>query len=171
MSEEQVAQWFSIVASIFIVFGYFATSDTKAKLIVMVGWVFFVIHFFMLGAMVAMVMNFINIVSVVFSIKFHKSIFLYGAFVVAYLVAGFVTYSSWIDVFPVIAATLGCTGMFLLSGIRFRFVMVVGGLCWMLHNAYVMSIGGFITDVFCILAHLTTIYRIHKREGAHVQKV
>ncbi len=171
MSEEQLAQWLSIIASVFIVFGYFSVSDVRAKLIIMVGCAFFMVHFFMLGAMTAMIMNLVNIFRVGLSIKFHKSMALYGAFIVAYLIAGLVTYEVWIDILPLIASLLGCTGMFLLSGIKFRLFMVVGSACWIAHNIYVMSIGGITTEMFVLTAHLTTIYRLHKGKEANVQKI
>ncbi len=162
MSEEQVAQWFSIIASVFIVLGYFSVSDVKAKLILMVGCSLFAIHFYMLGAMTAMTINIINIFRVALSIKFHKSQKLFGAFVVIYLIAGVTTYNSWIDILPLVASIVGCVGMFLLSGIKFRVACVIGSLFWLTHNIYVVSIGGITTEVFVLMAHMVTIYRLNR---------
>ena len=169
MSEEQIAQWFSIVASVFIVFGYFSISDVRAKLILIVGCVLFAIHFYMLGAMTAMIINVVNIFRISLSIKFHKSQEIFILFIVLYLFVAVVTYDSWIDLLPVMASVTGCIAMFLFSGISFRLISVIGTVCWLVHNIYVFSIGGITTELFVLMAHMATIYRLIRREKLNDQ--
>ena len=157
MTLEQVV---GVMASAFIVGGYFCKSDNKAKAIIICGSVLFAVHFFMIGAMTAALMNVVNFFRVGLSIKFHGSKILFTFFVSVYLISLFFTYEEWLNILPVISSVLGCIGMYFLSGIKFRLCTIVGSSCWLLHNALVGSVGGVITEIFVLTAALTTIYRL-----------
>ncbi|MEM7618642.1 MAG: YgjV family protein [Pseudomonadota bacterium] len=167
-SYQIITQAVGILASAFIVGGYFSKCDVKTKRILMIGSLFFAIHFYMLGAITAMIINLINIFRVGLSIKFHKSKFLFAFFIGIYSIALIFTYEGWIDIFPFLATVTSCIGMYFLSGISFRKTSAVGAVFWLVHNIMSASWGGIITEVFILKAHIVTIYRL-KRDDKRSQ--
>ncbi len=155
-----VPQLIGAFASAFIILGYFSKVDNRAKKILICGSALFAIHFFMMGAMTAMLINGINFFRVGLSIRFHGSKSLFTFFVLIYLLVGYTTYETRFDALPLISSLVGCISMYFLSGISFRLCTVVGSLCWLIHNVAIGSIGGVVTEVFVLIGVSTAIYRL-----------
>jgi len=167
-SYQFIAQIIGLLATAFIVGGYLSKHDVKTKYILLFGSLLFAVHFYMLGAMTAMIINFINIFRVWLSIRFHKSKTLFAAFIVIYAIALFFTYERWIDILPFIATVFSCIGMYFLSGINFRKMSALGAIFWLSHNVFALSWGGIITELFILKAHMVTMYRLNKdKKAAH----
>lgn len=169
MFESNVAQLVGLLASAFIILGYSSKHDAKLKTIVCIGAALFSAHFFMMGAMTAMIMNAVNFLRIALSIKFHGSKMLFVIFIVIYLSVGAFTYETWIDIFPLISSILGTVSMYFLSGVKLRLIGLLGSSSWLTHNFVVGSMGGIITELFVLTMLLTGIYRLimDKRRVAH----
>lgn len=160
MFESNVAQLVGLLASAFVILGYSSKHDVKLKIIVCVGAALFAVHFFMIGALTAMMMNAVNFLRIGLSIKFHGSKILFTVFIVIYLVVGVLTYKTWIDLLPLLSSLTGTVMMFFLSGIKLRILGMVGSSSWLIHNIIVGSMGGIMTELFVMTMQLTGIYRL-----------
>ncbi len=167
LSFEQILGY---VASFVLILGYGIKSDVKTKTILTVSSVIFTVHFFMLGAFAAAAVCVVNAIRNVSSIYLFKSKNMFYVFVLLYLCIAIFTYESVIDLLPVIAAFLTCIGMFLLGGIKFRMLVVIATLLWIIHNLYFGSIGGTINSVILFFISSTTVIRLHmdKRNSENV---
>jgi len=155
-----IAQAVGILASGFVISGWSSKKDKKLKIILCCGAFLFAVHFYMLGAFAAMIVSAINILRIGLSLKFHKSNALCLTFIISYLIAGFITYQSPIDILPIISSSIGTISMYLLSGVTFRYISMIPSLSWLTHNIIVMSIGGIITEIFVLIGLLSAIIRI-----------
>jgi len=156
------AQIVGILASGFIIAGYYCKDDVFAKKLITLGSLAFAIHFYMLDAIIGLAVNIINILRIGLSIKYHGSKKLFWLFVFLYIISGIITFEEWFDILPVIACLVGCYAMYFLSGLRFRQVMLMGTVCWLIYTISLGSIGGIINEVFVFIGHCTTIYRLYK---------
>lgn len=147
-------------ASLLLIVAFSHKSDERFKIILIIGNILFSIHFYFLGAYAGAAINLLNCFRVGFSMKFHKSNAVMFAFMSVYTIVGCLIYEKPLDVLPVFAAFLGTFSMYQLSGIPLRFFMCIGSSSWLVYNVISFSIGGIVTEVFIILASLTTIVRL-----------
>lgn len=157
LSLEQILGY---IASIILLLGYAIKSDVKTKTILTFSSIVFTAHFFMLGAFTAAAICAINALRNVSSIFFHKSKMVFSVFACLYLVCSVITYQIFIDILPFTAAFITCIGMFLLGGVKFRAIVVVATLLWIVHNVYVGSIGGTINSVILFFISSITLARL-----------
>lgn len=158
------AQAVGVLASIFLVLSYLVTSDIRLKLIMCVSFGFFAIHYFMIAALMGMLIQIIDICRISFSLRKQKSDLIMLFFVSIYLVIGYMNFSQYIDLLPIAAGVLGTISMYKLSGLRFRLVLFAITALWLTYGIYVFSIGGIVTNIFLLAANSVTVYRLY-REG------
>lgn len=159
LSFEQILGY---IASLFLLLGYAIKNDVKTKYVLTISSLIFSVHFFMLGAFAAMAVCAINAARNISAVFLFKSKKYFAIFALMYLVIGILTYTEFIDIFPVIASFITCVGMFLLGGIRFRMIVVIATILWIVHNIYVGSIGGTINSVILFFISSTTVFRLLK---------
>lgn len=150
------------LASAILIAGYAIKSDKKTKTILIFSSLFFTAHFFLLGALTAAIICAINAIRNVTSIFYHGSKAMFFIFMTVYILSGYFTYQNFIDVLPLTAAILTCAGMFLLSGVNFRVLIVIAALLWIVHNVVVGSIGGTINSVILFFVSSTTVIRLYR---------
>ena len=165
LSFEQILGY---IASIILISGYAIKSDVKTKTVLIFSSVVFAYHFYLLGALTAMAICLVNALRNVSSIFFHKSIPVFIVFAALYMAGGYLTYNSWVDVLPAMAAFLTCIGMFLLSRLKFRILVVIATLLWVIHNIFVGSIGGTINSIILFFITVVTVIRL-LRDSKHDQ--
>ena len=61
---------------------------------------------------------------------------------------------------PLIGSSLGTVGLFLMSGVRLRFAILICSSLWLTHNLIAVSIGPSIMEVTFIIMNLNTIRRL-----------
>lgn len=160
-SYDVIAQAVGVLGSAFIVGGYFLKTDNNSKKVIIIGSLLFAAHFLMIGAVTGALMNVINFFRVGLSIKFHKSKKLFFFFIATYLVAAYFTYSQPVDFLPLISSLVGTFSMYFLSGLAFRFCVLLSSSSWLTHNILIGSVGGIITELFVLFATFTVIYRLY----------
>ena len=157
-----LAQIIGIVASALIISAFAFKSDHSYKYFVMLGAAMFALHFYLLGALVAVFVNIINATRTASSIKFHRSNYLLIFFIFCYLIIGFFVYETPRDMLPIFSGCLSSFAMFKLSGIKLRLCMYISAISWIFYAISVFSIGGIITETFIIIINSITIYRLFK---------
>ncbi len=157
LSFEQVLGY---IASIILLIGYGIKHDKKTKIVLVVSSLIFSAHFFMLGAFTACAVNIVNAMRNASSIFLYKSKLAFIVFTVLYGVGAYVTYGSPVDILPTFASFITCIGMFFLGGIRFRVLVVIAVVMWIVHNVVVGSIGGTIQACILFFVGSVTVYRL-----------
>jgi len=158
LSFEQILGY---IASALLITGYAIKTDVKTKTVLVFSSILFAFHFFLLGAFTAAAICSINAMRNISSIFFHKSIKVFTIFIDAYIISGYFTYNMFIDILPLIAATLTCVGMFLSGGLRFRILVIIACVLWIIHNSYVGSIGGTINSIILLFISVITVIRLN----------
>lgn len=117
------------------------------------------LHFYLLGAGSAAAMAFLigvrNLVSLFINVRLAAL-----PFFAIYIIVGFFTYQSAVDVLPVLAALLGTTAVFYLSGIAMRLVLMSATSLWVAHNFIYASLGPFLMELVILLATAHATYRL-----------
>ena len=168
LSFEQILGY---VASIILLIGYGIKSDIKTKSVLTMSSLLFASHFFLLGAFTASAICLINSARNISSVFYYKSKILCFVFSSLYLISGYFTYNSFIDILPLAASFLTCIGMFLLGGLKFRILIVFATIPWIIHNIYVGSIGGTINSAVLFFITLITVFRLYYDEAHSVKEV
>ena len=159
-----LAQAIGILATVFVILSFNQKIDNRLKTYLIIGNLFFAVHFCMLGAFAGMFVNILNAFRVGFSIKFHKSTNMMLVFMGAYLLTAYLIYEELFDLLPILSALLGTFSMFKLSGIKMRLLGLVGSSAWLTYGIIYQSIGGIITETSVIILNLSTIFRL-SRDG------
>lgn len=66
----------------------------------------------------------------------------------------------------VIGTTLGTWALYREQGIRMRFLLLMGTVCWVTHNVVVGSIGGALIEGCFLFVNTHTIYRLWRQRAA-----
>lgn len=157
-----VAQAVGVLASIVVICSFTQKQDNRLKIVLILGNLIFLCHFFMLGAYAGMFVNGVNALRVGSSIKFHKSTKLMLVFMTIYTAFGFYIYESVIDLLPVLSGILGTFSMFKLSGIKMRLIGLLGSSAWLSYAIIYHSIGGIITEMSAFILNISTILRLRR---------
>ena len=99
------------------------------------------VHFFLLGAIAAA----------------------YGAWLSGLGVPNITQPIQWLTV---IGTTLGTWALYREQGIRMRFLLLMGTVCWVTHNVVVGSIGGALIEGCFLFVNTHTIYRLWRQRAA-----
>jgi len=162
------AQILGYIASLFLITGYGFKSDTLTKKILIFLALFFVAHFYLIGAFTAATICFVNALRNISALMFYKSKITFIVFAILYCIGGFITVDEFIDMLPLSAALITCFGMFFLGGIRFRVIVVIATILWIIHNIYVGSIGGTINAFILFIISSNVVLKLHKGEKTDV---
>lgn len=145
------AQTIGIVALLVGVSAFLHRDDQKLRYYLTAFTFLMAIHFFMLdlwtAAILALLGSARNYVS-----SFTNSVWVMLAFLLAAWIIAIPNSSEWVHMLPVVGVSLGTWALFKEKGIRMRFFMSLGTLCWLSHNLLVGSIGGaFIESLFLVI--------------------
>ena len=110
------------------------------------------LHFFLLGALTAALMNAITVIRNLLAARFklRKAGFL---FIGGYLGFGIWTWQSAWDILPTIAVFSGSAAMFFVSGLWRRGGLMFGGLLWLVFNIKVGSVPGIVVMAAEVLSN------------------
>ena len=138
------------------------TSDVRFKQFMAMECAVYVLHFALLGQWTACASATISFGRSLASVRYpSRATGLF--FMVASLMCGAWFYTSWVSWLPITASVLGTFSLFFLKRVRMRLVMLVmlvGTLCWLVHNAWVGSIGGTLLEAVLCLVNAVTLYRM-----------
>ncbi|MDT0594621.1 YgjV family protein [Glaciecola petra] len=156
-----VAQGFGLLAFVFGLVTFLQKNDDKLKLYMLCLFASQVIHFYLMGAATASAANLLNLIRTFISLKYNK-VWLGVIFIVINIAWGAYLYQSPLSILPILGSCFGTFSIFFLQGIRMRLAFIFGAICWLTHNAMILSIGGILLETIVILGNLVTIMRLRK---------
>ncbi|HCM83693.1 MAG TPA: hypothetical protein DIS76_03910 [Rhodospirillaceae bacterium] len=164
-----LAQIIGYIAFAVTVLAFWQKRDKPLLLLNALACVFWVIHYFMLGAWVgAMTEALVGVRSYMSAymtdIK-HKHMAAAG-FMLAFILVGIIGYRGWHDVLNVVACICGTLSMVYLTDFRLRYGMLVASGLWLMYNGLVGSMGGVMAGLILVLTQLLTLIRMYRDRAA-----
>ena len=153
-------QFFGLVALAICLVAFASKQDDRLMVLLISANVAFALQFMFFASWTAAVLTLLVIVRIVLARRFVGSHKVLAAVLVANCLAAVLTWQHWVDVFPLIAATLGSLSMFLLRGIAMRVGLGLAELAWMLNNLLIGSIGGTLAEGLVVVTNAITIWRM-----------
>lgn len=133
----------------------------------LVGSVFFLIHFILLGAWTGAAMNVIAALrSYVFNQRDKKKWANHNATIYViiglFVLAGVLTWQGPTSILPVVAMSLECTALWSKSTKKMRWIYVCARPGWIAYDFIVGSYAGLIAEAFIVTSLLTAIFRFDR---------
>ncbi|MGH1362796.1 MAG: YgjV family protein [Calditrichia bacterium] len=127
-----------------------------------IGALFFVAHFFSLGAKTGALMALIAAAQAVLAIPLEskpefRKIYLLTLPVIAIMVA--ISWSGWPSVFCAIAMIIISIGRYQTNVMQFRLYLIVAEFFWIAHNILVGSIPGLVSDAVTLTSGISMYFR------------
>jgi len=161
---DPVAQIIGFIALIVGVRAFLHRDDQKLRYYLTAFTFLMSIHFFMLGLWTAAIMALLGSArSYVSSLTNNFWVML--TFLLAAWLIAIPNSSEWVHLLPVIGVSLGTWAVFREKGIRMRFLMSIGTVCWFSHNYLVGSIGGVIIEGLFLVVNGRTMFKLFKEQA------
>ncbi|WP_236983284.1 YgjV family protein [Marinagarivorans cellulosilyticus] len=141
-------------------FCFFQKDDARLKYVMLAVTLNNAVHFALLGATTSVIAALFSAVRTGASL-YTSSKYVAYAFILGVLVFGAYAAQSWLDMLPVIGASIGTYALFCLNGIPMRVALLGGTLCWLINNVLIGSIGGSLLELSLLVVNLNTIRRLH----------
>ena len=139
---------------------FYQKDDHKFKIVMIVMFCNQVLHFALLGATTACLISVLAVFRTWLSMRTSSGLLAFG-FIIVSVIVGLFTYTTWVDMLPVLGACIGTYALFCMRGIAMRFAFLVGGLLWLTNNILVGSIGATLLEMMLVLVNLSTIARLY----------
>ena len=162
--DQILIQGIGFLALFFVIFSFQKQKRVPLLLIMFVGLLLFVIHFYLLNAYTGAIMNLIEAGIVFVSFKketsaWAKHNFWIYIFVCLYILAGMLTLKTASDVLPIAAQIFGGIAVWQNNPRSIRFLMLIPRPLWFIYNLFVGSYAGMIAEVFIFTSVLVGIIR------------
>ncbi len=171
---ETYAQITGFMGMMVILTAFMQKDDhTVVKLLFLANF-FWGIHFIMLGVYSGVAAVMLSVARLLLSLKYKKNCKVFWGMVIAALTAGFLTFSGFLSMFPIISSILGTYGFFYLEKIRLRMLMMCSSLLWLSYNISIGSLAGITNEVLVQITLGFTIYRMTHPEwirAIYAQKI
>lgn len=149
------AQALGLAAMAIDVWGTTVKDDRKLTLTVACSSLVFAIHFMLLSATAGAANELVTTVRSAGATYYRKT-WIGVAFVCTYVLLGFETIHSFVDVLPSLACILGTVAMYWCRGIHLRLLFAFAQVFWLLYSLHAKSIGGSCLYVILILGTART---------------
>lgn len=163
-SAAPVGQACGLIATAFYLYSALQRSDRKLQGLMLVGTVFWVLHYGLLHAWVAALSYVVGIARnglLYFGYVLpHRRIPITLGFIAAYSAVGIITVRTPIEIIPCICSMLYAVALFNMSGIRMRVVMMSAQFSWFFYALHIGSIGGSIVSGSEFILTVVTVTRL-----------
>ncbi len=162
--DQIITQGFGYLALLFIILSFQKNSRVKILFLMLVGLVFFVVHYSLLGAWIGALMNLIEVSMVYVAYKkethtWAQKKYWLVVFIGLFAVAGVLTAKSLVDYLPVIAQICATIAVWQTNPRAIRFIMLAPRPLWFIYNLVVGSYAGMVAEVLILLSVVTGIVR------------
>ncbi|HEX7042374.1 MAG TPA: YgjV family protein [Patescibacteria group bacterium] len=159
-----IVQGIGYLALLFVLLSFQKSKRVNILLLMLVGLILFVIHYYLLNAGTGSLMNLVEAGVVFVSYKketalWAKQKFWLYVFVLAYIIAGIVTFKSFVDCLPIIAQIFGAIAVWQTNPKIIRFLMLIPRPLWFAYNLVVGSYAGVTTEILILASVLIGIVR------------
>ena len=157
--QNPLAQTFGFIALFVGANAFLHRDDQKLRYYLTAFTFLMAVHFFLLGlwtaAIVALLGSARNYIS-----SFTNNVWVMLTFLLAAWLLAIPNSNEWVHLLPIIGVSMGTWAVFREKGIRMRFFMSLGTICWLSHNHLVGSIGGVIIESLFLIVNGRTIFKL-----------
>ncbi|PNH92853.1 YgjV family protein [Vibrio diazotrophicus] len=157
--EFSLAQALGLVSFVLGISTFYQKDDRKLKIIMLIFNMNHLLHYLLLGSMTSALSAALSAVRTGTSI-YTSSRYVAAVFIVLGLSIGLSISNHWWDMWPIVGTVIGTFAVFMLRGIAMRIAFLVGGICWLINNIIVGSIGGTMLEATLICVNLLTMFRL-----------
>lgn len=161
--EFSLAQALGFVSFALGISTFYQKDDRKLKIIMLIFNMNHLLHYLLLGSMTSALSAALSAARTGTSI-YTSSRYVAAVFIVLGLSLGLSVSNHWWDMWPIVGTVIGTFAVFMLRGIAMRIAFLVGGVCWLINNIIVGSIGGTMLEATLICVNLLTMYRLVRDE-------
>jgi len=157
------AIWF--LAMFIIFYAFTIKDDTKLIKVLTLSNVFWIIHFYLLGNIWALIATLVAVIRLFLSLKYKKNLsaLLFVSFLSVFL--WYFSYEGYISLFPIIATILASYAFFYLEKAALRVFLIIVSTMWLYYHIQTGSISGVINEIIVQFTLCLTIYRfIYEKE-------
>ncbi|WP_114418379.1 YgjV family protein [Marinospirillum perlucidum] len=155
-----------LVALGFCLAGFASKQDDRLLVLLVSANIAFALQFVCFQSWTAAALTLLVIIRILLARRYPGNKRLMGLLLAANGLAAILTWQNWIDLLPLMAATLGTLGMFLLRGIPLRLVLGLAAFCWLLNNLLIGSFGGSLAEGLIMVTNAFTIRRLLQLQKA-----
>ncbi|MGG5575076.1 YgjV family protein [Vibrio diazotrophicus] len=154
-----LAQALGLVSFALGISTFYQKDDRKLKIIMLIFNMNHLLHYLLLGSMTSALSAALSAARTGTSI-YTSSRYVAAVFIVLGLSLGLSISNHWWDMWPIVGTVIGTFAVFMLRGIAMRIAFLVGGICWLINNIIVGSIGGTMLEATLICVNLLTMFRL-----------
>ena len=133
---------------------------------------FFSVHYFLLKAMTASILNIIGIfrgLTFYNKNRSNKLNYLYlSLYIITYIVIGTITYESIFSIFPVIAYILFSIAVFNDSEVKIKFINIFVSITWLIYDYIYHSYAGIVSDTAMIITIIVGLYVLRRDKSSRL---
>jgi hypothetical protein len=159
-----VAQCLGYVAFVLGVAAFLQKDDRRLKLLIACESLVYAMHFALLGNPPAAASALVSSVRTVLSLR-TRSLIVAAVIVGVNLAVGVLFARSGAGWLPVVASAAATVAVFVLQGIRLRFVLLGCTALWLVNNVICRSVGGVLLESTIAVASISTIIRLFAERG------
>jgi hypothetical protein len=150
------AQLIGIVALIIGISAFLQKSDYLLRRNLTIFTLLMGFHFLLLGLLSGATTAWLGTLRTYISMR-TRNLWVMTGFLVIVAAAAIPNVTGFVDFLPILGTSFGTWAMFRESGLRMRFLMLLGTLCWLAHNFWAGSIGGTIIETIFLIVNCHTM--------------
>lgn len=152
-----LVQLIGVLAWLFLFLSFYRKNTDKILIFQVIASILYCVHYYFLDAYSGLLMC---LISAIFDFAYYKSNkdkYLYVISIPLRIVAGFFSYSRFVDILPIIASLLD--GYILTKEKKTLLIgSVIYYMIWIIYNIYVSSYSGVITDFILVISNLSILF-------------
>ncbi len=165
--EQLFAQIIGFIALFFSIAIYQFNKRNTMLYLQLVSALLFGIHFIMLGALTAALMNFINCfrcyVFANYDKKWAKNHYWLYFFLGLFWIAGILSWQKWYSILPIIGMTATTIAFWMKNTSKIRFISLISPPNWFTHNFLVNSYSGMLGEIFILSSIIIGVFRFDEK--------
>jgi len=161
-SENPIWQTLWIVWFVLLMIAFSHKKDKHFYFWLMIWQFTYWVHFFIMWLYSGSFINFVNFIRTYVALKYKHIKILFYVFIFIYILIWFFTYTNIYSILPIISWILGVVAFLYFSWLKWRLLMLVIGVCWLVYAFMWKSIWWVMTELTIFTINLITIFRILK---------
>ena len=161
LPENFIAQLFGILSFVLGAVCFLQKDDLRFKYFHIILNINHTLHFYLMDAITSAIATFVSILRTAASIKI-SSVYAAIFFIILILAVAYPWVEHWYNWLAVIGGCFGTYGLFCLTGIPMRLMIMMSSFCWLTSNIIVGSIGGIMLETLVLITNISTMVRLHR---------
>ena len=158
-----MAQILGFIYALFLMLSNFGKTTKQILLLQTVSFFFKGIHYYLLGGISGFLTSIVSMIRNIIFTKIKSNKMWTIIFILIYLVIGFLTYTTFGTLLPIIATIFYTIIVNKNNPSYLRWGMFITSVIWLLYNIYIISYGGIITQVVILVSNIIAIIKLDKK--------